>query len=80
MKPESYLSKLLLVLSLAASVAVFVLLPSILQDSAGDDIRVMTLRNVWEEQGTALPWITESAIAFSDSKVVRYVFFSLFFV
>ncbi|MBN2419111.1 MAG: hypothetical protein JXL81_06970 [Deltaproteobacteria bacterium] len=77
-KSEKILSRLILVQALVLSLVVFILLPSLLRDTSGDDLAGCTVRSVIEQSGDSLPVPTRIAIKFTDIRPLRILFVILF--
>ncbi len=76
MNAGSFLSKLLLVISIAVLVVVFIIFPSLLENP-NSAISLSTLQDVWESKSGhfELPIITNLSTVFSGNVVLRYVLF-----
>lgn len=75
MDEASFLSKLLLVISIIVLVFVFLVFPLILSNP-NSDINIHTLKDVWESGDFELPIITKLSISFTASTVLRYILFA----
>ena len=77
MNSGTFLSRLLLVLSQLMSAVVFLLLPLILERASADDIELVSIRELWEQSGIALPTLTAHTLFFSDHNRLRIIGFLL---
>jgi len=80
MKSDKYLSRLQFFISQLLSIFVFVILPLILKDTANDEIKMNTIRTLWEESHLVLPVPTHYAISFTDNTILRIIILILFLI
>ncbi len=78
MKPEKYLSRLQLIISMILSFFALIIIPMILEESCKNGFCIATLRGNFLEMGQVLPSLTKSAIYFTDIRAIRYSLFILF--
>ncbi|MCK5058779.1 MAG: hypothetical protein KAT34_19175 [Candidatus Aminicenantes bacterium] len=74
MNEGSFLSKLLLLVSIAVLSVVFLIFPTIL-NNPDSSINIYTLKDVWQNGSVALPVITKLSISFTDQSLIRFVVF-----
>lgn len=75
MSDASFLSKLLLGLSIILLSVSFLLLPFTLSKQSDDDIQMTTLRNTLDRNGMALPTPTRFSLSFTDHTLLRVIVF-----
>ena len=75
MNEGSFLSKLLLLISVAVLTVVFLLFPTILNNPESS-INIYTLKDVWQSGNVELPVITKLSIFFADQSLIRFVVFA----
>jgi len=84
MKPEKYLSRLQLILGLIVSLFVFIVFPMVLEKDTGHEIKISTIRDLWEDAGKGhkmgLPAPTQYTLFFTDHKSFRIIAFLLFLI
>jgi len=80
MKPDKYLSRLQFFISQLLLIPVFVILPLLLKNTANDDIRINTIRVLWEKNHFVLPIPTNYAIYFTDNTTLRIIILILFII
>ena len=78
MKSDSYLSRLQFFISQLLLILVCVILPLILKNTANDDIRINTIRTLWENNHLVLPVPTHYAVYFTDNITLRITILILF--
>jgi hypothetical protein len=74
MDEASFLSKLLLVISVLALIFAFLVFPSILNNPE-NEINLYTLKDVWVSGNFELPIITKFTVSFADNALPRYIAF-----
>ncbi|MBW2046519.1 MAG: hypothetical protein JRI96_16840 [Deltaproteobacteria bacterium] len=79
MKVDNYLSRLQFLISQAVAFFVFMILPLILKNTGGGDLKINTIRSLWEVNHVLLPIPTRYAIYFADNMHLRFFLFILFF-
>ncbi|MFC1580155.1 hypothetical protein ACFL4N_04520 [Thermodesulfobacteriota bacterium] len=75
MNDASFLSKLLLCLSIVLLSVTFLLLPMTLTRHTDDKIQMLTLRDTLDKDGMALPSPTRFSLSFTDNSLLRVVVF-----
>ncbi len=78
MKSDTYLSRLQFFISQLLLIPVFVILPLILKNTTNDEIKINTIRTLWEESHFVLPIPTHYAIYFTDNISLRITLLILF--
>lgn len=76
MSAASFLSKLLLAVSILALIFSFLVFPTILTNP-DSELSLYTIKDVWESRNFDLPIITKLSVFFADSAVLRYIFFAV---
>ncbi|MCK4766657.1 MAG: hypothetical protein KAW12_30980 [Candidatus Aminicenantes bacterium] len=79
MSAASFLSKLLLAVSILALISSFLVFPTIMTNP-NSDLSLYTIKDVWESRNFELPIITKMAVFFADSVILRYIFFAVLIV
>jgi hypothetical protein len=75
MNEGSFLSKLLLLISVVVLAVVFLGFPAIL-NNPDSSINIYTLKDVWQSGSVELPVITKLSISFADQSLIRFVVFA----
>jgi len=75
MNEGSFLSKLLLLISVVVLAVVFLGFPTILNNPESS-INIYTLKDVWQSGSVELPIITKLSISFADQSLIRFVVFA----
>lgn len=75
MDEASFLSKLLLFISVCVLVFSFFIFPSIL-NNPDSEINLYTLKDVWTSGNFELPIITKLTVSFADNSLMRYIAFA----
>ncbi len=75
MSDAFFLSKILLGLSIVLLAVTFLLLPMTLTGNTDDEIRMVTLRDILDKEGTELPAPTRFSLSFTDHSLLRVVIF-----
>jgi hypothetical protein len=78
MNEATFLSRLLLTSAILTSFVLLLVLPTVLSDSANDEIRLATLRG--ELDRLALPYPTKIAIFYADNLLLRVPLFVAFLI
>ena len=78
MKSGNYLSRLQFFISLLFLLPVFLILPLILKLTTTDEIKINTIRTLWESSHLDLPVPTHYAIYFTDNMNLRITLLILF--
>jgi len=78
MKVDNYLSRLQFLISQAVAFFVFMILPLILKNTGGGDLKINTIRSLWEVNHVLLPIPTRYAIYFADNMHLRFFCSSCF--
>ena len=76
MNEGSFLSKLLLLVSVVVLAIVFLAFPSILNNPESS-INVYTLTDVWESAEVELPVITKLSVSFAGQSLIRFMAFAI---
>ncbi|MBW2207650.1 MAG: hypothetical protein JRG79_12120 [Deltaproteobacteria bacterium] len=75
MSDTSFLSRLLLILSIVLLAISLFLLPRALTKQTDDQIQLVTLRDILEKDNMVLPYPTKLCISFSDKPLLRGIIF-----
>lgn len=75
MSDASFLSKLLLALSIVLLTVTFLLLPMTLAKNTEEEFQAATLRDTLDKDGMALPSPTRFSLSFTDNSLLRVVIF-----
>ena len=75
MNEASFLSKLILVISILVLIFVFLVFPSILNNPKSE-LNLFTLNDVWESGEIELPIITKLSVSFAENSILRYILFA----
>ena len=78
MKSDNYLSRLQFFISQLFLLLVFLILPLILKLTTTDEVKINTIRALWEASHLDLPVLTHYAIYFTDNMNLRIMLLILF--